>query len=123
MNNDLAKRYAIIAIRYLPIVMCCFMTLHVGLLLTGNRLMSAELMNTFVGYSTVSTIQLLLSSYALKFCRLHRLFILYNEIVSDCIGLQQKGLFTPILTEMRLIVFLVGLILIIFLIKKLYYDN
>lgn len=109
MNADHAKKISIMAISHIPILVCALMTTHVGLLMCGKELLNADLMNTFIGYSTVSSIMLFLCSYALRFCCLHRLFIVYNELVSDCIGLQQMGMLTPILFPLRLFVFLSGL--------------
>ena len=109
-----SKRISIIALHYTPILLCVFMTAHVGCLaMSGTGLTDPAVMSAFFGYSTISTVQLLVCSHALGYCWSHRRLILYNELVADCIGLQQRGVFDKCLLEARTAVFITGLIVLL----------
>lgn len=99
--------------KYLPVVGAIVMMIHVGLLLCGIELSVSEPV-----VITAITVLLLTISYALEFCWLHRLFILYAYIVMMCIYIQERVGFGVMLEPVRIGVFVTGGVLIGLLVNR-----
>lgn len=95
-------------VRLLPFVMGFASMLHCGLLVFGIKVSLTE--NVCCTFFTACVI-LLPMSIAFKFCRLHRLFILYSLATNLCIGFEITIGFGMTRTYMRLAMFIIGIVL------------
>lgn len=107
------SKLCMICLRYLIILNGIEMLVHVCSLLCGTD-SSWGLWMLLIQCAIV----LLLVSHALKFCLLHRLFIVYSHIVAACVIFQKYHGFGNLLTATRLLMATIGVILVILLVRK-----
>lgn len=100
----------VFALKYIPVLICLMQCIHCATLLMGYQLNIAELIGS---QSLFTFVMFMISSYAFRFCRLHRLLIIYNYAVSLCVDFHRLFSFGYCLTPMRIIMLLAGIILII----------
>lgn len=118
MNKNLFKILQNI-IKYAVGVGLFSLTLHVGLLLYG---IDEPWTEWLLGISVLGFITLLLASYVLKLCWKFRLALYYIFLVSGCVHFQRAfSLFNGILTESRVIVLIIGIIINLIIIKDEYF--
>lgn len=78
-------RWAIVLLKYSPLIAGVMMLLHVALLLCGVHLHIAE---NIVGLPILPTIVCCVWSKAFGFCSMHRAFTIYTCIMTYCINYQ-----------------------------------
>lgn len=86
------------------------MTVHCALLLTGSQLWIAEFV---AGYSALGFVSLLMASYLLHFCWRFRLCLIHSFLVGCCIIFQREYGFDMLLSPMRWVMFVSGVITIL----------
>lgn len=91
---------------------CCGMlfTIHVLFLLLGINIHVAELLGSC---SLFVFMMLIVASIAYRFCFLHRVFLVYNYIVSMCIEYENYIGFGKALLCARIIIAVIGIILVV----------
>lgn len=97
-------------IKYFPIIGALCMLIHCILLLIG---IESSIFHFTFGFSIVGSLLLLLASYVLNFCALHRLFIIYDFIMEFCINYENYFGFGIYLLSARFLMALIGIILFI----------
>ena len=96
------------ACELIPPIACAIMLVHCILLLFDIRLPYAELTSILLAV----TLMLLLSR-ALGFCRLHRVFILYNCVMIGCIYYHREVGFQDMLHPAHILMLIIGALLLI----------
>lgn len=93
-----------------PFICGVLFWIHTLFLLFGVNIHVAE----FIGSCSLFVFTILLiASYAYDFCLLHRLFLVYNYIMSICIDYQEYVGFGSILYQARVTMCIIGVILIL----------
>ncbi len=114
-------KVSLIILKYVPFLMAFIMWIHVYLLLIGCSYKFAEL---FVGCTVMPTIILIVMSDVMRFCWLHKCYIIYAVIVDYCINIHRNiGIWH--VNGFRMLLFVLGLYLftytLIYKIEK--YDD
>lgn len=109
-HSAVTYRKLILTLKYLPIIGALSMLWHVGLLLLGETPM---LMHFLFGYSLIGGMLLWVASDVMRFCIAHKMLNSYVVITELCIKIQAQIGFGPILTPMRWIILILGIILTI----------
>lgn len=107
------RRMCIFALKYIPVITSFTMMMHVALLLFGIDYSYAEFIT---GVSFMPAVILLLMPMAFRFCWLHKSFIVYTLLVDSCIEYQRCFGFGRYVNAYRLIVFIAGVTLFVYLI-------
>jgi len=106
------RRKALVwAMKYIPVIGTIVYTIHAGLLLMGQNMLLAEFL---VIVLNVSVLVWMLST-EFHFCLLHKCLIGYVTLFNVCILLQRLDLFGAFLVPARWIMFVLGIILMIWL--------
>lgn len=114
LKDDLMKtKLCMTCLRYLIILNGIEMLIHVCSLLCGTD----SSWGLWMLLSQCALV-LLAVSYALKFCLLHRLFIVYSHLVVACVIFQKYHGFGTMLTPARLFMMTTGIVMIVLLIRK-----
>lgn len=119
-------RHILTAVKLAPVISSAGMFVIVLFLLkNGHQTPTTELMRAVFEYSTFGTIVLIIASYYLHLCTMHRLFILYTEFVTDACAYQASVGFGSALIYFRLFALISGIILFIYLFTHLkqYFNN
>ena len=108
MDSNGWLRRCVRIVRLSPFVMGFASMIHCGLLVFGIKVSLTEYVCcTFF----TACVILLPMSIAFKFCRLHRLFILYTLATNLCIGFEMMIGFGMTRPYMRLAMFIIGIVL------------
>lgn len=113
MTNLKSNRLIVYGIKYLPLVCTVLMTVHIGLLLFGVYEPITVSLTCLL-----MALLLVLLSVKFGFCILHKLMLLYMSVAFVCICLQNLDMFGCMLKFARIIMFIAGVVLIIFALKK-----
>lgn len=109
--------------KYYPVVGSFLMWLYVGLLIFDNHLIFEHNItsDSFIGMACLLFLLinfvLIFVSDILKFCWLHRSMFAYMGLVGSCISYEYFIGFGRLLLLSRFVVFIVGLILLIYMIQ------
>lgn len=112
----------VVFIKYIPVISAMILTLYVSsLIYSKNTTAKSAVIENTVTMSTVPTVGTLIISKNLGFCKLHRCFVVYSYAVTTCIVYEGAIGFGALLTPMRYIMLIIGILLFIclgFHIKK-----
>lgn len=109
------RKLGLFTFKYFPLFTSAVMVIHILLLLFGINSGFAE---TFCGVTIITCLIAYFLSKGLGFCNLHRLFINYTCLVFLCIQFQDWIGFGIYLTPMRILMFLFGIGIFIYLIHN-----
>ena len=110
-----SKKLFVTYFKWTPPICTLILTIHVGFLLRGITIPFTE---CIVDSSIIGGLLMIISSTLFEMCKLHKMGIWYTILVTGCIDFQQWIGFGIMLTPVRLIAFIVGIILIILFILK-----
>ena len=110
--KELDYKIGLLSIKLIPVAMFLIMWLHTGLLLFNIKLPIAD---TIAGSALFPSILILSISRMLKFCWIHKSLTIYSLLVDTCINYHRYIGFSNLLFYHRLMYFIVGLVLFIFL--------
>lgn len=121
MISTYKYKASLILLKYIPFFMAFIMWIHVYLLLINEPLKVAEL---FAGCTVLPTIILIVMSDVMKFCWLHKCYIIYAVFIDYCINIHREvGIWH--VEGFRMLAFILGLYLfgytLIYKIEK--YDD
>ena len=114
-------KLSVIFLKYAQFIAGMLMWVHVILRICGISSLVAE---NLVGLPAIPCLVCCVWSKTFGFCILHRAFILYTTLVTYCININTDILgFGSLLTPIRWVLFMIGLVLIIiFIIKQCKYK-
>ena len=108
--------------KYYPVIGSFLMWLYVGLLIFDNHLIFEHNItsDSFIGIVCILFLMinfvLIFVSDVLKFCWLHRAMFVYMGLVGSCISYEYFIGFGSLLLLSRVIVFIIGIILLLYMI-------
>lgn len=114
-------RLSIFILKYIPVIGALFMFVHCLVLLFGYEIPLSE---SIIGLPLIPCIVAIVWSKSFGFCSLHRYFITYVGIMTQCINMQADwSIFGNLLLYARLLMVVIGFILFIWFIKVMIKDN
>lgn len=102
------RRIAKVSVGVLPVVVALLMCAHCATLIAGRHWALASLL---CKHGVLFFILMMVLSYSYDFCALHRMFCIYDFLVSLCIWWQLEVGFGPLLPAARIIMLIFGAIL------------
>lgn len=112
--NHYKYKLALIAIKYIPILMAFIMLCHVITLLLGKHFILADIIARM---SFLPFVVIYVFLEALEFCWTHKMITLYTLIVDCCISVQKYIGFGSVLFTLRFLIMLLGIYLFYSLLK------
>lgn len=119
MTSTIVHKACHTLLRWSPVLGSLVMCIHCLTLIQG---VSTQCVEFIYDTSVITTILMIVASYALQFCIWHRLCIVYTYLVGVCIDYERNFGFGSALTPMRWIMFILGIVLIVMFIAKRCYD-
>lgn len=113
--NNRKYKIALLAIKYIPVIIFLIMLIHTGLLIFN---INDPFADTTAGSAIIPSLLILSISSLFKFYALHKSLTIYSLLVDLCINFQRYIGFGVYIIYFRIIVFIIGLILLIILIIK-----
>lgn len=106
-------KVGLLCIKYIPVLMFLVMWIHTGLLCLNVNIPIAD---TIAGSAIFPSILILSVSKMLRFCWLHKSLTIYSLVVDLCINYQRYIGFSSLLFFHRLMYFIIGSVLFIWLV-------
>lgn len=113
--KTLGIKLSVLLLKYLPFIGALIMLCHVFSLVTNNYDKDIVVADWTFSLPAAPAATALVLSKQLGFCNIHRHFIIYTSAVSYCIKFQDDIGFGLMLTSMRWIALIIGIILFIWL--------